>query len=1532
MVCSKVLSRAFFVLLTAIILLFHPVTAAQAATWLKNFVPYNETNTTVSNNDGGESIHQLSDGNFLIASFSDTIEPGQDVLNGIYFDNMLIQKVDGEGNIIWEFGVGGPTKSHEVLTSFTECVGGGFLLGGHSDKPGSQDFLVIKLDNSGAIVWQKVFGGLGTEQLTDLLELPSGEIVLTGISNSAGGFGGFDGVLIKLDSSGNPLWQQNYGLAGDDTLQALDTTSDGGFVMAGKTASFGGIWQAWIVKTNANGDADGSPGTWSRHLGGPQIEEFNDIIETADGNFVAVGEQAFSIPITPGDGLIVKYDNTGTLVWQRILDDGPINQYDELKSIVETTTNDFIVGGITSSWGAGQEDGWLLKMDSAGRILWQRTFGDAQDQSIEHISLAADTGILMAGATSTPTTGKNDIWAGKTDANGLFDDADCTTSAVSAATPLDPLLASNDAGKISGPIVYSFQNATHASVPVASNTIEDNSYCVSYLEISGDSNTIAGNSNELTISAYDTYGTVRTGYSGIKNLTFSGLANDGVKFPTLEGVVIGAAQPVTFTAGVSNALTTTLVPQIAEVATVAVTDGKYNCNPINAEPTHCLPLTVRAPLTTWSAQFDSGLEDRAKTVAVAPDGNYIVASNTLSFATIQKLDQAGAVLWETSLNDIGGVTVSNLEIAPDGSMLLGAQNNSSGSNDILLVKLDASGNILWQYQFDNAGLPDSISKVYQTADGGYVMIGESDLDPFLAPLSEALIIRLDAAGNVLWQNLYGGPDFDRLTDIYENADGSFLVAGWSQSFPPAPNGEYVGWMFKIDNRGNLLWSNTYDIMVNDPIRGPGTAASTFFNKIIPSANLGKFVLAGRNFVSFGGDYQDAMLMQIDGNGALEWVYNYGDGTGLAEEFHEIMAGGGDYIMAGATNAFGSGGNDGMVVFVNSFTQSVRKAKALGDTIGNYLYSLDAALDGGLILAGKSQHPPAARHHDVWVVKTDAAAEVTDPNCLQTTDITALLARTIPVNRVTDVTALVTVKPIVLPPTPGSLTQALPGLSKLSFCTAYFLITGAAAMTAGTTNELTLTAYDYLGNVVASYDGPKYLNFSGLSPIGIYSPNVEGTNFGNPTRIDFVAGASTLAGATLTAFRDEVSTVHASEGAVTSVPHDGLPNGGLPLSVTFAPISRYAVSATSPQSSGTGWSELVTALDLYGNVAKFNSAFSMSNNGQVRFYSDNTYSFANNAYSLVNGVASIFLYDYYPETINLTASDATGKTGTSGPITITGGGGAAAGGSGGSGPGMPVSGGSSSGGYRDDSQQPAATFLASPAESDSAEPPSLSCLSQIEPSQMFVDIAGHYAENAIKILSRVSNGQQPIVSGYLDGSGNALFRPDLPVSRAEFLKMALVANCLPIEPIGPEAGQLSEMTFNDVSVDEGVWYNSFIYSAVKQGIVVGYPDGTFRPDQPISRAEATKILVNIQKLIGEDYQPKVYFEDVLESDWFFAYVSAGKENGLIFGSSDENGSSLFRPHDPISRADSTLILVRILGLRDFISLGDQNANTYSFLQG
>jgi uncharacterized membrane protein YgcG len=981
-------------------------------------------------------------------------------------------------------------------------------------------------------------------------------------------------------------------------------------------------------------------------------------------------------------------------------------------------------------------------------------------------------------------------------------------------------------------------------------------------------------------------------------------------------------------------LTTTLTPQIPETATLSVTDGKYTCDPINTEPSHCLALTVNAYVPTWSELFESGDNETAQSVQVAPDGNYIVGSTIATGLLVKKIDLNGVVLWATRYSDGGDDNISNLEVAADGSMIVGASTDVSGNSDFLVLKLDGSGNILWQKTFDLGGALDVVRVAHATADGGYVVVGITQS----LPGGGSWIIRLDSNGNILWQNTFDGPDDDQLMDIRENLDGSFIAVGWTWSFPVVHSGgEYTGWIVKINNLGSLVWSNTYEMTVNDPVNGPGTNASGLLSKIGESVALNKSIIMGHTIVVNAGSYDEALLMQIDNTtGALDWIHNYGDGNINTDEFTDLISGGGVYLLSGYTGSFGFGGNDGLMMGVDALTGNVQSAKVYGGALNNIFYSGERANDGGIILAGRSQHPippPGLKQSDIWVVKTDSTGSITDPNCLGVMDVTGSFNQAVPGNTVTDVTALVAVAPSITPAVNSSLSGGAASLAKFSWCTAYYVITGNNAMTAGTTNDLTITAYDYEGNVAALYDGVKYLTFSGLTSIGVFNPIIETINFGIPTAINFTGGVSDLLASTLTAYRVETSTVHASDGTVMSQSHDGLPDGGLPL-VVNATLDHYFVSATSPQTAGSPWSEVVTAQDNFGNTVPWNTSFSVTPSAHENYYTDSSLTVETASYNLVNGVANIYIKDAYAELIpGINVSDSFGKTGVSGPIlvnpSIVGGGGGAGSGSGGTGAGGNGGGGGGGGGGGSTDATHGAAETTSPEKYASNEDyVTLNCLSNKVPPYTFNDTANHYAVSAIKLMSESMNSNVYIASGYNEKNGDHDYKPDQSVTRAEFLKMAMLSNCSNVMHF-TGAGDI-EKVYNDIPANSKDWYVDYVYTASKYGIVSGFEDGNFYPNRPVTRAEAMKILVNAQHLISAGYQPKDYFTDVKINDWFYKFISAAKENDLIYGSKNAKGEEVVRPFDSISRADTALLLVRIFRLRDYVTFNDKNAADYQYV--
>lgn len=178
--------------------------------------------------------------------------------------------------------------------------------------------------------------------------------------------------------------------------------------------------------------------------------------------------------------------------------------------------------------------------------------------------------------------------------------------------------------------------------------------------------------------------------------------------------------------------------------------------------------------------------------------------------------------------------------------------------------------------------------------------------------------------------------------------------------------------------------------------------------------------------------------------------------------------------------------------------------------------------------------------------------------------------------------------------------------------------------------------------------------------------------------------------------------------------------------------------------------------------------------------------------------------------------------------------------------------------------------------------------QLEKIPVFVDIPQtHWASSYISALAA-----KGVISGYSDKS----FQPDRQVTRAELLKMVIIAGKTDIV-------SQKNTQFKDVSTTS--WYLPYVNTAVQKGIVGGYKDGTFKPNSPITRAEALKILyIANGNTLSKDI---VQFKDVKPTDWYTPYVSTAALQGVVKGYADQN----FRPNAPITRAEAAKILTLII---------------------
>ncbi|MFC1972623.1 hypothetical protein ACFLVE_04395 [Chloroflexota bacterium] len=261
--------------------------------------------------------------------------------------------------------------------------------------------------------WAKTYGGIPAEEHADSVQQTSdGGYIVSGRTESFGA-GDMDFWVLKLTSGSSIEWQKAYGGINDDHTHSMQQTSDGGYIVVGCTESFGaGDNDAWILKLNAQGTVE-----WQKTYGGTNYDWAMSVQQTVDGGYIlAGGTESFGAGYE--DAWILKLNSQGTIVWQKTY--GGTSD-DWADSVQQTTDGGYIVVGSTESFGAGYEDGWIFKLNSQGSVEWQMTFGSSIDSdSIHFIQQTSDGGYIAAGWTESFGAGGEDAWLLKLDSQGII--------------------------------------------------------------------------------------------------------------------------------------------------------------------------------------------------------------------------------------------------------------------------------------------------------------------------------------------------------------------------------------------------------------------------------------------------------------------------------------------------------------------------------------------------------------------------------------------------------------------------------------------------------------------------------------------------------------------------------------------------------------------------------------------------------------------------------------------------------------------------------------------------------------------------------------------------------------------------------------------------------------------------------------------------------------------------------------------------------------------------------------------------------
>ncbi|MDR0793182.1 MAG: T9SS type A sorting domain-containing protein [Chitinophagaceae bacterium] len=392
--------------------------------------------------DNAYSVQQTTDGGYIVAGYSKSNNDGDVSGNHGNFDYWIV-KLDNTGAIQWQKSLGG--SSDDQAMSIQQTTDGGYIVAGISrsndgdvsgNHGGDGDYWVVKLDNTGAIQWQKSLGGSGDDWAYSVQQTTDGGYIVAGVSNSNDGDvidnhdNNADYWIVKLDNTGAIQWQESLGGSGYDGAQSIQQTTDGGYIVAGYSSSNNGNVSGnhgsddyWIVKLNNTGAIQ-----WQESLGGSGDDEAYSIQQTTDGGYIVAGYSWSNDGNVSGnhgidDYWIVKLNNTGDIQWQKSLGG---SSFEWANSIQQTTDGGYIVAGESSSNNGdvtgnhGGNDYWVVKLDNTGAMQWQKSLGSsAYDEEAYSIQQTTDGGYIVVGNSGsndgdvTGNHGNADFWVVK---------------------------------------------------------------------------------------------------------------------------------------------------------------------------------------------------------------------------------------------------------------------------------------------------------------------------------------------------------------------------------------------------------------------------------------------------------------------------------------------------------------------------------------------------------------------------------------------------------------------------------------------------------------------------------------------------------------------------------------------------------------------------------------------------------------------------------------------------------------------------------------------------------------------------------------------------------------------------------------------------------------------------------------------------------------------------------------------------------------------------------------------------------------
>ena len=291
--------------------------------------------------------------------------------------------------------------SADIAYSVQQTMDGGYIYAGQTGPSSwyGTDALLVKTDSIGIMDWYRLYGGEEVDNAKSVLQTSDGGYIIAGRTASFG-VGSNDMYVVKTDSQGDTLWTRTYGGVSSDAAESVIQTSDGGYAIAGDfRLSYMDLFEMYLVKIDILGDT-----LWTRTYGGSNDRKAYCVRQTRDGGFVLVG---FNGGGSDSDIYLVKTDSLGNLQWSGTYGG---TGYETAQSVLQSADGGYIVVGTTTSFGINWNDIYVIKTDTLGDTLWTRTYGGDGFEYAYEVQQTNDGGYIIAGCTESFCSGGYDLY------------------------------------------------------------------------------------------------------------------------------------------------------------------------------------------------------------------------------------------------------------------------------------------------------------------------------------------------------------------------------------------------------------------------------------------------------------------------------------------------------------------------------------------------------------------------------------------------------------------------------------------------------------------------------------------------------------------------------------------------------------------------------------------------------------------------------------------------------------------------------------------------------------------------------------------------------------------------------------------------------------------------------------------------------------------------------------------------------------------------------------------------------------------